>query len=309
MSQKAGVTIYAIICITVLLWGISFVATKIALVTIPVFTLIFVRFALAAVIFLVLTHGRTFPPFTRRDHIKVFLIALFEPGLYFIFETYGLQHTAAPKAALIIATVPIVVLIISFFMIGERTGIRSILGIILSFLGIGLLVAGDPGFSLGLGGPLIGDLLILGAVISASFYTVIARDLGRKYSALKITTIQICYGAIFYAPAFLWEFPRVAWSTMTWQSVGALLFLSLGATVIAFLCYNHALTKIPAVQVSVFINGIPLVTAVAAWILLGETLTPTQLEGGLLVLIGVFLTNFPGFRHLFHRFSNGNNSA
>lgn len=305
VRQKTDVSIYGLICITVLFWGISFVATKIALTGIPVFTLIFIRFALAAVIFIVLIQRRTFPPFTRRDRIKIFLIALFEPGLYFLCETYGLQYTAAPKAALIIATVPIMVLIISFFLIGERSGVRSVLGIMLSFLGIGLLVAGDTEFRFALEGPLIGDLLIFGAVISASFYIVIARDLGRTYSALKITTAQICYGTAFYAPAFLWELPRIEWASVTWQSVGALLFLSICATVIAFLCYNHALTKIPAVRVAVFLNGVPLVTAVAAWLLLGETLSPTQIQGGLLVLTGVFLTNLPGFRTLSTRFING----
>jgi len=305
VQKDTTVNIYAIICIAVFFWGLSFVATKIALVSISVFTLIFIRFAIASIIFLILTVKRKFPSFTRRDHIKIFLIALFEPGLYFLCETFGLQYTAAPKASLIIATVPVVVLIISFFMIGERTGLLSMVGIVLSLFGIGLLVMGDPQFSLGFDGPLIGDLLIFGAVISASFYTVIVRDLGKKYSALKITTVQILYGTIFYAPAFLWELPRIEWSAITMQSAGALIFLSICATVIAFLCYNYALTQMPAVRVAVFLNGIPVVTTLAAWILLGETLTIIQIEGGLLVLAGVFLTNLPGLRAFSQRVING----
>lgn len=305
MQKNTTVSIYAIICIAVFFWGLSFVATKIALVSIPVFTLIFVRFAVASIIFMVLTLKRRLPPFTGSDHIRIFLIALFEPGLYFLCETFGLQYTAAPKAALIIATIPIMVLVISYLLIGESSSILGIAGILLSLLGIGFLVAGDPEFKLGFAGPMLGDLLIFGAVISASFYIVIARHLGMKYSALKITTVQILYGTIFYAPAFLWELPRINWSAITIQSAGALIFLSVCATVIAFLCFNYSLTKIPAVRVAVFLNGIPVVTTLAAWILLGERLTMIQIEGGVLVLVGVFLTNLPGLHALSKRVING----
>ncbi|NQU03868.1 MAG: DMT family transporter [Syntrophaceae bacterium] len=305
MQKNTTLNIYVIICIAVFFWGLSFVATKIALVSIPVFTLIFIRFSIASIFFIALSLRRRLPPFTRKDHIKIFLIALFEPGLYFLCETFGLQYTAAPKAALIIATIPIMVLVISYLLIGERSSLIGIAGILLSLLGIGLLVAGDPEFKLGFAGPILGDLLIFGAVISASFYIVIVRHLGKKYSALKITTAQILYGTIFYAPAFLWELPRIKWSDITIQSAGALIFLSVCATVIAFLCFNHALTKIPAVRVSVFLNGIPVVTTLAAWILLGEILTMIQIEGGMLVLIGVFLANLPGLQALSKRVMNG----
>jgi drug/metabolite transporter (DMT)-like permease len=83
------------------------------------------------------------------------LLALFEPGLYFIFETIGLQHTSAPKTALIIATIPVVVLVLSAVMLGERASGVSIAGIILSFGGIALLVVGDPEFSWSFEGSLL----------------------------------------------------------------------------------------------------------------------------------------------------------
>ena len=276
-----------------LFWGLSFVATKMALQSIPTFTLIFFRFSIATCLLLPWLIHRDRLSFTRKDHFKLFLVALFEPGLYFIFETIGLQHTSAPKAALIIATIPVVVLFAASLLLGERTSPAKLFGTLISVGGISVLVTGDPQFEWNLGGPLLGDLLIFGAVISASLYIICARDLGKNYSAIEITGMQVIYGTLFYAPAFIWELPDIQWSAISTNSIGALVYLTLFATIAAFLCYNHALTKIPASRAAIFINGIPLVTAVGAWVLLGEKLTIIQAGGGLLVLGAVYLTNRP----------------
>jgi drug/metabolite transporter (DMT)-like permease len=294
-SAIPGLTYTALVAV-VIFWGLSFVATKIALETFPTFTLIFIRFSLAAFFFCGLMLTRGFPRFSRRDHIRVFLMSLFEPGLYFIFETMGLQYTSAPKTALIIATIPVAVLVFAFLFINERPAVTSVVGIGLSLIGIGILVVGDPNFSWQFGGSLLGDLLIIGAVITAALYMVYARRLGKGHAALDITGFQMMYGALLYAPLFFWELPAVQWSVISSRSVAALAYLTLFATCAAFLFYNYALTKLPAGKASVFVNGIPVVTAVAAWLLLGETLTLLQLCGGLLVLAAVCLTNLPGWK-------------
>ena len=292
---------YIALNLAVLFWGFSFVATKIALESFTLFTLIFIRFGLASCIFLAILAHRGFPRFSKKDHKKFFIVALFEPGLYFVFETLGLQHTTAPKAALIIATVPVVVMIFATIFLRERIKLPGLLGMGISLTGIFVLIVGDQNFKWALGDHLFGDLLIFGAVVSAALYIVSARSLGKNHSALEFTSMQIIYGAILYAPAFLWELPNTDWLLISGRSIEALVFLTLFSTAGAFLCYNYALSKVPATQASVFINGIPVVTAFGAWILLGEKLTLIQAWGGLLVLLGVFLTNFPDLKSL-----NGN---
>lgn len=295
MEQNHHFKTYLALTGAVIFWGLSFVATKIALESFSTFTLVFIRFALASGMFLMMMLHFGFPRFTRKEHGKLLLMSLFEPGFYFIFETVGLQHTTAPKAALIIATIPIAVTILGTIFLGERTGTASIMGISLSFVGIAVLVVGDPQFSWGLGA-LLGDLLIFGAVISAAVYIVCARDVGQNHSALEITSIQCIYGVIFFAPAFLWELPGMNWSAVSARAMGSLVYLTVFATIGAFLCYNYALTKIAAFRASIFINCIPVVTALGAWVLLGEKLTPLQTAGGLLVLIAVCIANLPAFR-------------
>ena len=88
----------------------------------------------------------------------------------------------------------------------------------------------------------------------------------------------------------------MTWTSINTHAVSALIYLTVFATAAAFLCYNHALTKIPAHKAAVFINGIPVVTALGAFLLLNERLTLIQMGGGLLVLFGVYVTNRPSRR-------------
>lgn len=294
MDREGGLGAYLSLAAAVVFWGLSFVATKVALETLPVFTLVFARFGTAGCLFALLLAYRGFPRFSRKNRRKMILLAVFQPVLYFAFETYGLKLSPAAKASLIIATVPVAVTLLSAFLLKERTGGAGLLGIVISLAGIGVLVGGDPRFTLALGGPLAGDLLVFGAVISAAFYMVLARDVGRDHSSVEITGIQTIYGALFFAPAFLFELPSMEWAGVTGRSLIAVLYLTIFATIFAFLCWNHALTRLPAARAAVSINGIPLVTALGAWAMLGETLTLIQMSGGVLVLAGVFLTNLPG---------------
>ena len=296
MKSTTHVLAYTAMIAVTVFWGLSFVATKIALETFPTFTLIFIRFSVAGLFFFFLMLSRGLPKFSRRDHARIFLMALFEPGLYFIFETIGLQYTSAPKTALIIATIPVAVLMFAFLFLGERTSVTSILGIGLSLLGIGILVVGDPQFSWQIEGSLLGDLLIMGAVVTAALYMVSARNLGKEHNALDITGYQMMYGALLYVPLFLWELPSVQWSAMSGRSIGALTYLTLFATCAGFLFCNFALTKLPAGKASVFVNGIPVVTAIGAWFILGESLTMLQICGGIIVLTAVCLTNLSGLK-------------
>lgn len=80
--------------------------------------------------------------------------------------------------------------------------------------------------------------------------------------------------------------------------MAALGFLTLFATIGAFLCYKYALTKLPATRAAIFINGIPVVTALSASVLLNERLTLVKVSGGVMVLVGVFLTKLYGAREV-----------
>ncbi len=278
-----------------LFWGFSFVCTKMVLQSFSPFVYVFLRLGAASLFFLLilLRKQRRSSGLSGKDHASLLLLALFQPGLYFTFETIGLQHTTASKASIIIALIPMAVMLLARRMIGERVGGKRLVSIALSIAGITILVAGDPGFNWSLKGSLYGDLLILLAVFAASFYIVLARDLGKKLSAVTVTSYQFIYGTLFFAPLFWWQLPQVAWERISEQAIAALVFLVLFATIGAFLLYNYALTKIVAAQAALFLNGIPVITAFGAWLVLGERLTAVQIGGGLLVLFAVYLATVP----------------
>jgi len=290
MSDKQTLFTYIALTMAVLFWGLSFVATKIALQSFPPFALIFFRFLGASIFFIFLLIRTGFPALTWNTAKPLFILAIFQPGLYFSFETIGLQYSSATKASLIISTIPIVVLLLSIIFLKERIRIINMLGIVISMLGVALLIFGGQNIDKQQG-ILLGDFLILGAVLSASVYIIMTRKLVKIFSPVQITGMQVIFGMILFFPAFFFTLPQMEWSAISKDSIIALLILTIFATIGAFLCYNYALTKIPAAKAAVCINGIPLVTAFGAWIILGELLSPMQLAGGTIVVSAVYLAN------------------
>jgi len=282
---------YLALAAAVVFWGFSFIATKIALQSLTPFCLIFIRFFLASLFFGFMLFGRSAPPVSQDTFRKLGLLALFQPGLYFFFETYGLKYSSATKTSLIIATIPIAVLLLSSMFLRERLRPINIIGIICSLIGVSLLVFGGSE-SGSLGSLMSGDLLIAGAVLSASIYIIFARHLGQTISAMQITGLQIIYGTAIFLPFFLWDMNHVDWLNLAPRVLFSIVWLTVFATIGAFSCYNFALTRVAAARASVFINAIPLVTAFGAWLLLGEQLKPLQMTGGAVVIAAVYLANY-----------------
>ncbi len=290
MKSENSFFTYIALMLAVLFWGLSFVATKVALESFTPFCLIFFRFFAASIFFVIFFYRTGFPPLKKKAVKSLMLLAIMQPGLYFTFETVGLQYTSATKTSLIIATIPVFVLVLSAILLKERVRPLNLFGIILSLAGVAILVFGGQATTK-LHGMLIGDFLIFGAVLSASVYMVMARRLGSTIPSHQITGMQIIFGAVLFFPAFLWDLPKLHWGAVSTDSLIALIGLTVFATIGAFLCYNYALTKIPAARASVCINGIPLVTVFGAWVLLGESLTVVQFCGGGVVLVAVFVAN------------------
>jgi len=290
-SINNSVLPYVALVLAVTFWGLSFIATKIALQSLTPFCLIFIRFSLASLFFGYLLFSRGAPPVSRDTFKKLAVLALFQPGLYFFFETYGLKFTTATKTALIIATIPIVVLILSSLFLRERMRPINIIGIICSIFGVSLLMFGGS-TPLAVGEMMVGDMLIAGAVLSAAVYIIFARHLGQTISPIQITGLQIIYGTMIFLPFFLWDVQHVQWTQVCLQVIIAVIGLTVFATIGAFSCYNYALSRVAAARASVFINAIPIVTAFGAWILLGESLTIIQMGGGVIVIGAVYLANY-----------------
>jgi len=279
---------YLALLFTVLAWGLSFVATKAALVSFTPFVLVFLRFAAASLAFAFLLRGRM-PRLTLRDHGRFLLLATFEPALYFIFETYGLTLTTASEAAIIIAAVPLAVAVVARFTLREPLEPSTAVAIVISIGGISVLILGGTEGDVELSGSVAGNLLMIGAVVAAAFYTVLARSLAQKWSARQVTGMQAMYGSALLLPFFAATAKRTEWASISATAMGALLFLTFFATIGAFLTYNYSLRILPAGRAAIFINGIPVVATLGGWILLGERLSGLQLVGAAMVILAAYV--------------------
>ncbi len=271
-----------------LLFGASFVGSKIALSVFTPFELIFLRFFIAAVLFLAVTPWMKGTPMDRSGALKIFLLTLFEPGVYFYLEAMGIERTLASTAAILICTIPIYVLILEVIWLKVPIVLREVLLIAVSLVGIFLLVTAG-GVRQAFGGSMAGNLFILGAAFAASVYTVLARRLLERYDAVAISRLQAIYAALLYLPFALWDFssqgfPQV--STRTWIAV---VYLGIGCSFLAYLFLNVALTHLKASVVAAFTNVIPVVATGLAVVLLGETLHPMQAVGAAVVVGAVTL--------------------
>ncbi len=286
-----GRAVAAVVAMSVL-FGASFPATKIALEGFTASQLIFLRFALASVVFLALAPWVGLGGLDRRGAFQVLVLALFEPGAYFFLEAWGIQRTLASTAAVLIATIPVFVLVLEAVWLNVPVRAREVTLILLSLGGIVLLV-GASGFKAAFGGSLAGNLLILGAALAASVYTAMARRLVQAYSPLAVTRLQAFYAVAMYLPFAALDWIRHGAPEPKTKSVLALAYLGICCSFLAYVLLNYSLSRLKASTVAAFSNVIPVVATALAVLLLGEKLLAGQLLGGIVVVASVTLLTLP----------------
>jgi drug/metabolite transporter (DMT)-like permease len=276
-----------------LAFGLSFVATKYALRGFEPLLIALIRFALAGAVLLVilrLTQG--VERASRAELARLALLGFVSLTVYFTFENLGIARTSASSAAILIATIPVFVAVLNAFTLREPMGWAQWAGILLSFAGVVALVAlsgGEAGQ-----GSLRGDLLVLAASLAAAVYTLMARRLLVRRTALYVTTWQNLFGALFMAPLALAEALLAGVRRPTVSAAGAVLYLTLLCSVAAYLLLNYALSHLQANRLSAFINLTPVVGVAGAYALLGERFTGAQAAAAAVVVGGVWLVNSGG---------------
>ncbi|MGL1861096.1 MAG: DMT family transporter [Pseudodesulfovibrio sp.] len=271
----------------VVLWGTSFVATKAALTGFAPMTVIWLRMALASLVVLIIRQRIPAPQYRKGDWKVLAFLCLMQPCLYFLFEGYAISLTTSSQAGMISALVPLLV----------AAGAWAILKEPLSFMGgVGLLVSIGGVVWLSLGGsadatapnPVLGNLLAVGAMVSAAIYMVVMKRVSVRYSTWWLTGMQCVGGAVFFLPGVFMAGPQplAAIPMSAWVAVGYLgLFVTLGA----FGLYNMAMTMMPAGKAALSINLVSPVALVSGWLILGESMTMMQLAACGVVGVGVWL--------------------
>jgi drug/metabolite transporter (DMT)-like permease len=280
------------------IFGLSFLVTKGALGAFSPFELLFLRFGLATAALVVLAVLRVVRlSFGGKGVLPLVPICLFQPILYFACETYGLRETASSTAGLILGALPAAVSALSVPMLKERLSPRAVAGLCVSVAGVALIVVvGSSGASGEAGADsLRGVLLIVGALASAAFYNVYSRRASAVFGPAETTFAMMASGMAFFGllalaqdlatgrEAGFLDAPATAW--------GAVFYLGLLSSVLAFFLVNLSLSRLKASQASIFGTLVPLVALVAGVAFRGERPGLVELSGAAAIVGGVWMTN------------------
>lgn len=282
------------------IFGFSFLFTRDALFYLSPFQLLGLRFALAALSLTLLAACGLVKLCIQRSHlIGLLKIALWQPVLYFICETYGVKFTSASESGVVIALVPVAVTVFSTFMLEEKIQARQGFCIGAAVIGVMLMALGGPASGAGDDkSHLLGILLLFGAVLAAGFYNIFSRRAAAKYAPLDITFVMMWTGTLVFNAVGLTQsyltgqLNNYAAAVRHLPVVTGLLYLGLLSSVVAFFLLNYALSRLPASRASVFLNLTPVVSVLAGVLFYGERPGAWQLAGGALILLGVGGTNY-----------------
>lgn len=282
---------FALACLVLAmaLWGSSFIALKLAFAEWPAMWVIFARMAIGSLIFLAAWRWRGRMDYQAGDWKYLVGLAVCEPCLYFVCESFALQYTSAAQAGMITALLPLLVAVGAFLLLHERIARNTWAGFALAVLGaLWLTLAGEPDRHAPQ--PLLGNFFELLAMVCATGYTLLLKHLSARYSPFILTAMQAFIGSVFFLPL------AAAGSGVppapSGQGLFALVYLGSVVTVGAYGLYNFGVSRLPASQATGFINLIPVFTLVFAWLLLGERLNGQQLLAAGLVFAGVALSQW-----------------
>lgn len=276
-----------------IIFGFSFMMSKIALEKISPVGLIAYRFLVAFIIFEILRLTKVIKINLKNKNLfPIVLVALLQPVLYFLFETYGLRLTTSGEAGLMIAMIPIFVTLFSSLILKEKPLKLQIIFIVLSFSGVFLIQAFKSG--LALESSTFGFILLLLAVLSAALFNIASRSAAKSFKPLETTYMMMFLGALIFNIIYIiqlitkGEINRYFSNFSNLSVILPVLYLGIVASILGFFLVNFTLSKLPAHISSVYSNIATVVSVIAGAIFLKETIEYYHIIGGLLIVTGVY---------------------
>ncbi|PFD26465.1 hypothetical protein CN285_30605 [Bacillus cereus] len=276
--------------VAVILWGTAIAPTKWALESIQPFTLLFIRLFFAGGICMLFSFNQLKKAVVHK-HIpwkRMSLLSFTGVAGYFMFTSYGISLTSGLHVSIIDAALPLVTILFSTFFLKEKIQLNYWIGIILG--AIGVLFITVPSNNADQEVSLIGDILILLSTFLFAFYTILLKrpKQERHLSNNVFTTLTLIIGMVILLPfamieTFYYGFPKID----TWKVGFSVMYLVIGATILAYWFWNKALERISASVSGLYLNALPLISIVTSIVLLDESVTWKIIIGGSLVLIGV----------------------
>jgi len=292
MSHK-NLAILAVILSTII-WGANVTIMKFTLEFVPPFSLGFIRFFGASLLFL--------PFLFNRIRLKDISPIILVTGLIGITGTLslfflGLRLTTALNAGIITSFSPILILIAAHIILSEKIRRRILIGGLLGILGIGIIIGKD--FSQKFALSPLGDFLILLSIFGSVFYSIFSKKISKNSPPMLTTFYVLLIGGLGFLPGAIWEWQiNPSWMTNLPQiSILGVLYAMIFSSLIAHSCWQWGLSRMDAAKVGVFNYLEPIVTTITATFFLSEKITLPFVIGSLFIFSGLVIAEVHRHHH------------
>lgn len=280
--------LYALI--TIVIWGTTFISTKLLLVSFRPIEILFLRFIIGFIALCIIDPHRLQE--TNKQQERTFALAgLCGICLYYLIENIALTYTSAAHVGVIISIAPFFTAVLShFFLDKEKLHISFYLGFIIAVVGICMMSFQGTDLQLN---PL-GDFLAILAAFIWACYSILTRKISEyEYPTILTTRRIFSYGILFMIPVlFFFDFDVDMYQLIIPSHILNILFLGLGASALCFVTWNKAVQLLGAVKTSVYIYLVPVITFIASILFLHEEMTLSIMIGIILTLSGLLLSEY-----------------
>ncbi|ENX34162.1 hypothetical protein F889_02826 [Acinetobacter colistiniresistens] len=286
-------TVYFKLIAVALMWGGTFIAGRILASEISPTLSAFLRFALAALLLIILLFKSSggFPNLSGQQHLYAILMGLTGVFAYNLFFFAALSRIEAGRTALFVSLSPILTVLVMRIFFLEKLKKINYLGICIALLGTLIVVTKGHFFAAFNQAVGTGELLMCGAVCSWVIYTVCFKQ--TNVPALTMTTYSVLWGTLFLFISLMSQSIQFSITTISLSSWLSILYLGAFGTVLAFIWYAQAIQSIGASKTIVFTNLVPIFAVLLAFFILNEPITWSMALGAALSFIGILLVNKP----------------
>ena len=279
--------------VTMVIWGSTFVVTKGINDQVQPFTLAFVRVAIGALVLLACAFVRQARggPHARWSSLPwgtMITMGLIGVVLYYAVFNYSLVYTSASQGALVQSCIPAMTALVAVVWLREHASALRWTGIALSMAGILIVFSGGADAQSG-GGSLLGNVLMFASAVFWGVYTSMAKRVA-NHDAIQVTAGIIVAGAVMLLPLAGFEVAAAGMPAVDLRGWLGMAYLGAGASGLAYMMYSAALKHMDASEAGVYTNLIPIVGVIMG-VMLGEPLSLRAIVGGVVVLVGVWLTS------------------
>ncbi len=277
--------------ITIIIWGVTFIASKILLDTFTMIEILLIRFILGFILLFIIDYFRKDRDkknnkISLKEEFTFLLAGITGVTLYYALETFALTKTSASNVGILVSLAPITTAIMALIWLkSEKFKLAYLYGFAIAFIGVALVITNGTKFE---GFSVEGDVLaILGTFAWASYSLLLKRIDTKKYHIITYTKKILMYGIITLIPIAMFENISISLSDFSLLHISLLLFLGLGASAMCFVFWNYAVDHLGVYKTSAYIYASPVVTLLSAFLFLQEPITLFAIIGTLCIIAGL----------------------